>query len=709
MANRLADATSPYLRQHQENPVDWWPWGDEAWAEAERRDVPVLVSVGYAACHWCHVMAHESFEDEQVAAYLNEHFVSIKVDREERPDVDAAYMAATQALTGSGGWPMTVFALPDGRPFYAATYLPPRPVVRGGQVAMPSFDQVLHALHEAWTQRRQEVVDAAAHIAEALTPSRTSSAPPAPTSSPSADVDTEVLEAAVASLRASFDPVSPGFETAPKFPPSTALEFLLLHAAAGTATGDEARAMASGVLESMARGGMHDQLAGGFARYSVDRHWVVPHFEKMLYDNALLLRAYLQWWRLTRHPLAERVVRSTVAFLLTDLRTPEGGFASSLDADTVVDGPDGARGVEGATYVWSPGQLAETLGPNDAAWAGDLLQVTEEGTFEHGTSTLQLRTDPDDWERWERVRAELLAARRGRPQPARDDKVVTAWNALAVGALAEAGAAFGEAEWVAAAAAAADLLVARHVREDGGVARASLDGRAGEADGRLEDVAELAHALLVLHGVTGEEAWFQLGRTLAASLPVEFRDEQGVWHDTAPGRVDSRLAGFGERSDPTDTPTPAGASAAARALLTLAALTGDEEARAAALAAVQPALAVAGQAARFVGSALAVAARAAAGPLEVAVLAPAADDGGAPATAAFGEGVGVPDLVAAAMRSPLPLVLSSGAVGSSAPALLAERPLLGGEATAYVCRRFVCQQPVSAVGELNAQLLVQEL
>src|SRR5215470_5858414 len=414
MANRLASSTSPYLRQHAGNPVDWWPWCDEAFEQARRRGVPVLLSVGYAACHWCHVMAHESFEDEATAAQMNAGFVNIKVDREERPDVDSVYMDATQAMTGHGGWPMTCFLTPQGEPFYCGTYFPPTP--RGG---MPSFRDLLAAITDAWAKREDEVRAAAGRIAGQLGGREWRFEP--------MTVDAGRLDAAAAALAGEFDKEHGGFGDAPKFPPSMLLAFLLRH---HERTGSRlALDMVELTAERMARGGMYDQLAGGFARYSVDGAWVVPHFEKMLYDNALLLRAYAHLARLTGSPLAERVTRETAEFIVRDLGTARGAFASSLDADT--------DGVEGLTYVWTPGQLIDVLGPDDGRWAAELLAVTSAGTFEHGSSVLRLPVDPDDQQRFARVRARLLDARAGRPQPDRDDKVITAWNGLAITALAE--------------------------------------------------------------------------------------------------------------------------------------------------------------------------------------------------------------------------------------------------------------------------------
>ncbi|MBX6768107.1 MAG: thioredoxin domain-containing protein, partial [Actinomadura rubrobrunea] len=473
--NRLKDATSPYLLQHADNPVDWREWGEEAFAEARRRDVPILLSVGYAACHWCHVMAHESFEDEATARLMNDLFVNIKVDREERPDIDAVYMEATQAMTGQGGWPMTVFMTPDGHPFYCGTYFP-----------RPQFQALLRAVHKAWTEKRDEVVGQGRQVVDALT----SRGPLGSRAEPPGD---EQLAGAVRALAQEYDASRGGFGGAPKFPPSMVLEFLLRHHAR---TGDgQALAMAGHTLEAMARGGIYDQLGGGFARYSVDDSWVVPHFEKMLYDNALLARVYAHWWRLTGTPFARRIALETCDWMLRDLRTAEGGLASALDADS--------EGVEGEYYVWTPAQLREALGDEDGAYAAEIFHVTEGGTFERGASVLQLRRDPDDAERHRRVRDALLRARGRRVPPARDDKIVAAWNGLAVAALAECGALFDRPDLVAAATDIVRLIERVHLR-DGRLARTSRAGVAGANAGVLEDYADVAEGLLALHAVTGD-------------------------------------------------------------------------------------------------------------------------------------------------------------------------------------------------------------
>ena len=466
MSNRLAHATSPYLLQHADNPVDWRPWEPAAFEEARRRDVPVFLSVGYSACHWCHVMAKESFEDEGIAAYLNEHFVSVKVDREERPDVDAVYMEAVQAATGQGGWPMTVFLTPEGEPFYFGTYFPPAP--RHG---MPSFRQVLEGVRAAWTDRRDEVAEVAGKIVRDLAGRELKFAA---VDAPGEDE----LAQALLGLTREYDAARGGFGRAPKFPPSMVIEFLLRHAAR---TGSEgALQMARDTCERMARGGIYDQLGGGFARYSVDREWVVPHFEKMLYDNALLCRVYAHLWRATGSELARRVALETADFMVRELGTNEGGFASALDADSD-DGTGSGKHVEGAYYVWTPEQLTEVLGEEDARLAAQYFGVTEEGTFEEGASVLQLPQHEGvfDAERVESVRERLHGARSRRPAPGRDDKVVAAWNGLAVAALAETGAYFDRPDLVDAAIAAADLLVRLHLDEKARLARTSRDGRGG--------------------------------------------------------------------------------------------------------------------------------------------------------------------------------------------------------------------------------------
>ncbi|QIM20481.1 thioredoxin domain-containing protein [Phycicoccus sp. HDW14] len=656
MANRLAASLSPYLLQHADHPVDWWEWGDEAFAEARRRDVPVFLSVGYAACHWCHVMAHESFEDEEVARVLAEGYVAVKVDREERPDVDAVYMAATTALTGHGGWPMTCLLTPDGDPFFAGTYLPRQQLIG-----------LLDNASRVWSEQREQVLASGAHIASRL---REVTGPPAP-----AAVPVDVLDRAATRLRTDHDDARGGFGGAPKFPPSMVLEFLLRHHARTGST--DALAMVGSTCAAMARGGMYDQLAGGFARYSVDAAWVVPHFEKMLYDNALLLRVYAHLWRDTGDRTARRVAEETADFLVRDLGTPEGAFASALDADTVVDG----HSHEGLTYSWAPAQLVDVLGADDGARAADLLDVTADATFEHGASTLQLRTDPDDPAWWSGVRDRLLAARSRRPQPARDDKVVTAWNGLAVAALADAGALLDRPDLVTAASAAATHVLATH-DVDGVLHRTSRGGVVSSAPAVLDDHADLAEGLLALHQATGDARWLVTAGDLLDRALDRFVDGTGTPHDTA----HDAPALFSRPASRSDNAEPCGASALAGALLTYSALTGSGRHREAAEQALAACGSVAASEPRFAGWALAVAEAAAAGPLQVAVV---------------GSGPNALGLLEAVRASSSPgLVHVVGDPDAPGIPLLADRPLVDGFPAAYVCRGFVCDRPVTTPGEL---------
>lgn len=669
MANRLANATSPYLLQHADNPVDWWEWSPEAFADAHDRNVPVLLSVGYAACHWCHVMAHESFEDTDTAELMNARFVNIKVDREERPDIDAVYMTATQAMTGSGGWPMTCFLTPDGEPFHCGTYFPPTP-----RQGMPSFRQLLTAVDDAWTSRDAEVRGAGAQVVAQL---RKQTSP-----LPESTVDDSVLAGAAASLLGDYDRKHGGFGGAPKFPPSMVLEFLLRH---HERTGSiEALSIVEGTADAMATGGLYDQLAGGFARYSVDAGWVVPHFEKMLYDNALLLRVYTHLARRTASARFRAVAARTAEFLLDRMRTREGGFAASLDADT--------DGVEGKTYAWTPAQLVEVLGEADGAWAAELCGVTPLGSFEHGTSTLQLLHEPEDAARWEGVRARLLRARDERPQPGRDDKVITAWNGLAIGALAEAGSVLGDDRLLAAASDAATLVVSTHL-VGGRLRRASRDGVVGEAAGVLEDYGCLAEGLLALHQVTGQASWLESAVSLLDTALAHFADAEasGAFHDTA----DDADALVWRPSDSGDNASPSGASAIAAALLAGSVLVGPERAgryRDAAERAVRRAGLLAARAPRFAGNWLSVAEALALGPVQVAVVGAAGD----PAREAL-RAAGVRHAHGGAV------VLAGSPDADGAP-LLAGRPLVDGAAAAYVCRGYVCDRPVTTVDELVASL-----
>ncbi len=645
MANRLAAETSPYLLQHAQNPVDWWPWGPEAFAEADRLDRPVLLSIGYAACHWCHVMAHESFEDDDTAAYMNAHYVNIKVDREERPDVDAVYMEAVQAMTGHGGWPMTSFLTAKGEPFFCGTYWP-----KDARQGMPGFGEVLQSVTQAWQTRRHEVEAAGADVVQRLS---------RPLSSDRAEVTAGLLDRAAASLSTAYDGVHGGFGSAPKFPPSMVLEFLLRrHARTG-----EGLEQVAHTCEAMARGGMYDQLAGGFARYSVDAAWVVPHFEKMLYDNALLLRVYLHWYRASGSSFARRVAQETAEFLLRDLLTPQGGFASALDADTA--------GVEGLTYVWTPDELVEVLGEQDGRWAALQFDVTAGGTFEHGRSVAQRLAEPDDSERYESVRVRLLAARSERLQPGRDDKVVAAWNGLAVAALAEAGVLLEQPRYVEAARRCADLVRTLHW-VDGRLRRVSRDGVVGQHAAVLEDYADVAEGLLALYSATGDLDQLRGAYALLEVVLTQFPDGAGGFWDTA----DDAEPLVRRPQDPTDNAVPSGAAAAAAALLSYAALTGSARHRAAAEQCLATLAVLFGKHARFAGWGCAVGEALLAGPAEVVVL-------------------DRPDLLRLAHRATSP----GAVVAVNGPLTEGRKP-----GAAYVCRSSVCELPTTEADRLIEQL-----
>jgi uncharacterized protein YyaL (SSP411 family) len=748
--NRLSDATSPYLLQHAGNPVDWWPWSEEAFAEARARDVPVLLSVGYAACHWCHVMAHESFEDQQTAALLNENLVAIKVDREERPDVDAVYMAATQAMTGQGGWPMTVFMTPEGEPFYCGTYYP-----------REYFQRLVLGVAKAWHEDRDAVIGQAGRIAAALA----ERAAPLRGQAPAAGL-AALCDQAVAALAADYDTQRGGFGQAPKFPPSMVLEFLLRHserpgagrdgekpapagdaagggeaggevADGGTAggavaggdaagggapgggapSGGRALAMVTGTAHAMARGGMYDQLGGGFARYSVDPDWVVPHFEKMLYDNALLARVYAHMWRRTGDPLARRVARETCAWMIRELRTPEGGFASALDADS--------EGEEGLFYTWTPAELTAELGAAEGRYAAETFGVTETGSFEHGRSVLQLRADPAEPDRFVAVRDILLAARERRVRPGRDDKVVAAWNGLAIAALAECGLMLAEPGFTAAAGDAAALLARVHLRGER-LVRTSRAGVAGPSAGVLEDYACVAEGLLALSGVTGQAGWLTMAGQLLETALTRFSDGGGTFYDTA----DDGEALIYRPADPLDGPTPSGTFAMAGALLGYGALTGSARNREAALGALGVLGPIAPQYPRPAGAGLAVAEAVVAGPAEIAVVGPPGDPRtaalhttallaappgavialGDGAAAGGGDGAAVGAAGAddgSAAGTAVGAGNGAGAAGwepAEAVPLLAGRGLVAGAPAAYVCRDFTCRMPVTDPMELRAAL-----
>jgi uncharacterized protein YyaL (SSP411 family) len=552
--NALALQTSPYLRQHAQNPVDWLPWGPVALARAREENKPLLVSIGYSSCHWCHVMERESFEDPRTAALMNESFVCVKVDREERPDIDALYMEAVQSMTGHGGWPLNVFLTPEQLPFYGGTYFPPEP--RHG---MPAWTQVLQAIGEAWSERSEEIRAGGEGLRERLS----GGAGLEPSSAP---LEVGALDVAVARLRESFDPVNGGFggpsSHAPKFPQASVIELLLCR---------NEQDMALQTLHAMARGGIHDLLGGGFARYSVDATWTVPHFEKMLYDNALLARVYLHGWRLSGEPRLQEVCRDTLDWALREMRGPEGGFYSALDADS--------EGVEGRFYVWTLAELRDVLGEDaDAAiaWFG----ASEEGNFvdpHHpapGLNVLEDKGQRPDEVAQARIRSRLLEVRERRARPELDDKRLTSWNALMIAALAETGAALDESHYTEAAVACAEFVL-RVLRDpDGRLLRTYNNGQA-KIDAYLEDHAYLLEAVIVLFETTCDERWFTEATTLADTLIARFADpEHGGFYSIAADTGEPLIA---RRKDLEDTPIPAGQSSATIGLLRLSQLTGNAE------------------------------------------------------------------------------------------------------------------------------------
>ncbi|WP_309979389.1 thioredoxin domain-containing protein [Arthrobacter oryzae] len=707
-SNALGGEPSAYLRQHAGNPVHWRPFGDEAFSFAAERDVPVFLSIGYAACHWCHVMAHESFEDQETADFLNANFVAIKVDREERPDVDAVYMAATQAISGEGGWPMSVFLTPDGRAFHAGTYFPPRPMP-----GRPSFRQVLEAVRDAWLERREGVEQNAESLARGMAESQLAAAlqltgPPDP-------LDAGLLAEAVRVLARSEDPQDGGFGTAPKFPPSPVLEFLVRHAAVASDTADAARDMAGRTLAAMSRSALFDQLDGGFARYSVTRDWSVPHFEKMLYDNAQLLRAYVHWVRLggdAVYPADEAadVAARTADWMIAALGVGAGqveAFASSLDADTVVEG----RHHEGASYLWTPAELQEVLGPDDGAAAARLMNVRAEGTVTATASPLHPGRRLDDAESvlWDRIRPRLLDARTARPQPARDDKVVAGWNGLAVAALAEAGVVLDRPDLVAVAEQAAVYLERVHwqvpgagdqAAEPGTLVRVSHAGQARGIGGLLEDYAFCVDGLLTLYGVTGAERWYRLAEAILAAACLRFAAD-GTLVDTA-GESSQVFNAQGQRAglEPFDNATPSGAAAFAGALLGYSALSGsvDHRIMAGNILLLLPPLAT--RAPRAAGCLLATAQAVLSGPVEAAVVGP---DG--PARAALHRAAllsASPGLVVAV--TPDAGAPPAGPVPSAVPLLEGRTAASDGSPQVFLCRGMVCERPMRTVAELRERL-----
>jgi uncharacterized protein YyaL (SSP411 family) len=655
MANRLASETSPYLRQHAGNPVDWRPWGEEALAEARASDRPLLVSIGYSACHWCHVMERESFEDPAIAELMNRWFVCVKVDREERPDVDAIAMEAVQLMTGSGGWPLNVFLTPDQVPFYGGTYFPPD--ARHGMAAWPA---VLEAVAEAWRTQREEIVERGAKMAAAL--GRSAALAPAETL-PGADA----LDEAVRALRAGFDPAGGGFGGAPKFPPSSVLRFLWAVAARGSSgLATKAGDMATVTLKAMARGGIWDQVGGGFARYSVDGEWTVPHFEKMLYDNALLARAYLQGWLMTREPRFREVAVETLEFVARELRGAEGGFLAALDADS--------DGVEGRYYVWTVDEVRAAVAEEDFEAAVAWLGVGQRGNFAEipGANVLTARGPEPPAEVRSRIRVALVAARAARVRPGLDDKRLAAWNGLAIQAFAEVGAALERDDFVALAREGADFVLGSMRGADGRLLRTWKDGE-GKLNAYLEDHAFMVEALLALYEATFEVRWFLEARALADVMLERFAAPGGGFFSTS----DDHEQLLVRRREIEDAPIPSGASSAAVGLLRLAAFTGESryaDAAASHLRLVAPYLDRHPQAFAHALVALDFALH----PVREVALA----------------GPDVAPLAAVVRESLRPGVVMAGPPGDGVP-LMDGRTDVDGLAAAYVCEHFACQLPVT--------------
>jgi uncharacterized protein len=653
MPNRLAQETSPYLLQHRDNPVDWYPWGAEALARARELDKPILLSVGYSACHWCHVMERESFEDPETAAYMNERFVNVKVDREERPDVDAIYMEAVQTITGHGGWPMTVFLDPDGVPFYGGTYFPP-----DENRGMPSFRMVMEAVVHAFETQREEIREKAPVTRERL------AAIGAIEPRDELPGDGQ-LDAATQRLLAAVDRRNGGFGSAPKFPPASSLELLL--------TRGETEAVEL-TLDGMLAGGIYDQLGGGFARYSVDAIWLVPHFEKMLYDNALLARAYLHGWQELGHERYRRVCEETLDWMLREMRGPEGGFYSALDADS--------EGEEGKFYVWTPAQIREVLDEGAAAAVIEHYGVSEEGNFE-GANILHLAAGAAAPEPpgLAEARQALLEARAQRVWPGLDDKRLASWNALAIAALADAGAVLGREDYLQAARAAAEFVLGEMRDPDGNLLRTYKDGRA-HLNAYLEDHAFLLEALLVLYESTFEEGWFGEARRLADAMLQRFHDpERGGFYSTSSDHEEL----IARRKEVGDHPIPSGNSAAAIGLLRLAALTGERKYEHHAVEVLR----------LFAKPAVEH-------PDAFAHLLRALDFHLSPSREVALVGDGLDELSGVIRERFRPrLVLAGGPEGASEPALMAGRTTVEGKPAAYVCENFACQLPVTGAEKLR--------
>jgi uncharacterized protein len=679
MTNRLAQESSPYLLQHVDNPVHWYPWSEEALARARAEQKPIFLSIGYAACHWCHVMAHESFEDEETAAYMNAHFINIKVDREERPDLDAIYMGAVVAMTGQGGWPMSVFLTPDGDPFFGGTYFPPFP-----RYGMPSFRQLLESIARAWKEQREDIMANAGeirqHIGRRLELSGTKG-----------ELTEALLGRALATIERQFEPGKGGFGRAPKFPQPMTLEFLLR-----LMQHPQAQHMVNYTLEMMARGGIYDHLGGGFARYSTDNDWLVPHFEKMLYDNALLSRVYLHAWQVTGRPLYKQVVTETLDYVVREMRHEAGGFYSSLDADS--------EGEEGKFYVWQPAEIRAALGDELTADIFMLAyDVTERGNWE-GKNILNVNRELAEVARLAKmseadterlltaVRQTLYDERAKRVWPGLDDKVLTAWNGLMLAAFAEAGRVLDRPDYTAVAVQNAEFLYQTMRQENGRLWRTWKAGHEARYNGYLEDYAYLGDGLLALYQTTFDQRWFDWAQELTELMLTHFRDEQdGGFYDTA----DDHEALIFRPKDLQDNAVPSGNAMACHLLLQLSLYTGDGRYHDLAQETVSAVYGAMSQYPTGFAHWLCATTFLLGEPLEIAISGePGAADG--QALLAVVREQYRPHLVVAVAPPDSP--------AAEAIPLLANRSQIDGQATAYVCRQFACQRPVTTAAELREQL-----
>jgi hypothetical protein len=665
MPNRLIEESSPYLQQHADNPVDWYPWGEEALRKAEAEDKPIFLSIGYSACHWCHVMARESFEDEDTAEILNAHFVSVKVDREERPDLDRIYMQAVQALTGGGGWPMSVFLTPDGKPFYAGTYFPPEP--RHG---MPSFKRVLRTLADAWQNRREELLEGSERVVDSIERQMAVRAP-------EGALERETLARAFNSVRRDFDHVHGGWDGAPKFPQPMVVEFLLRHhEAAGEA---EALRMATETLDAMARGGIYDQVGGGFHRYSVDARWLVPHFEKMLYDNAQLARVYVHGWQVSGELLFRAIVEETLDYVVREMTDPAGGFYATQSAES--------EGEEGKFFAWAYDEIEDVLGEEADRFA-DLYGVTRRGNFE-GKNVLTFSGTWEERQETAEARQALFEAREKRVRPERDEKVLTSWNGLMLAAFAEAGVGLEREDYVAVAERNAAFLLDELRAEDGHLLHTWRDGRA-KGRGFLEDYAHLIDGLLALYQATFEPRWYDAARELAELMVDGFQTSEGGFFDTSVAHEElvTRPRSL------QDSAVPSGNSMAAWILLRLSQLSVEPryaEIARHSLRQVQQLLA------RYplgFGQWLTALDYALAEAREIAIV---GDPGGADVQALL-------QICRDGYRPHQVLAVGDPKDLRVEVPLLTDREQIDGKATAYVCIDFTCRRPVTEPEALEAAL-----